>query len=120
MNTPLPSSPSALALASQARELFVTRVAEQIQVLAQTLPEHLSNLLNETRDAREMQKRRDAWIAFPKISTAWVKQVLQDWHAQAESTGNTLSSNLGGLEGLSLIEDDTVENKILASRMAER
>ena len=120
MNTPLPSSPSALALASQARELFVTRVAEQIQVLAQTLPEHLSNLLNETRDAREMQKRRDAWIAFPKISTAWVKQVLQDWHAQAESTGNTLSSNLGGLEGLSLIEDDTVENKILASRMALR
>jgi hypothetical protein len=95
-------------------------VAEQLQALTQSLPEHLSNLLNETRDPREVQKRRDAWIAFPTISAAWVKQVLQDWSAMEHSSGNTLSSNLGGLDGLSLIEDDSVENKIIASRMALR
>ena len=120
MNASPSSAVSPAALASQARELFATRVAEHIQALTQILPEHLSNLLNETRDSREMQKRRDAWIAFPKVSSAWAAQVLQDWRAQADGTGNTLSSNLGSLDGLSLIEDDTVENKILASRMALR
>lgn len=120
MNAATSSTPHPAALANQARELFATRVAEQIQALTSILPEHLSNLLNETRDSREMQKRRDAWIAFPKVSAAWAKQVFQDWVVQAEGTGNTLSSNLGALEGLSLIEDDTVENKILASRMALR
>ena len=119
MNAPQ-SSVTATALATQARELFVTRVAEYIQTLTATLPEHLSNLLNETRDAREMQKRRDAWVAFPKVSLDWAKAVLHEWHALEGSTGNTLSSNLGGLDGLSLIEDDSVENKILASRMALR
>jgi hypothetical protein len=120
VNAPKLSATNPAALASQVRELFITRVTEQIQALTQILPEHLSSLLNETRDPREMQKRRDAWIAFPKISSDWARQVLQDWRAQAEGTGNTLSSNLGELEGLSLIEDDTVENKILASRMALR
>ncbi|MFI0546041.1 MAG: DUF1631 family protein [Brachymonas sp.] len=120
MNASSSSPHTATALAAQARELFVTRVAEQLQALTQSLPEHLSNLLNETRDPREVQKRRDAWIAFPNISAAWVKQVLQDWSAMEHSSGNTLSSNLGGLEGLSLIEDDSVENKIIASRMALR
>ena len=120
MNAPISSTPDPSALASQARELFAARVAEQIQALTQVLPEHLSALLDETRDPREMQKRRDAWIAFPKLGAAWVAQVMQDWLAQTQRTGNTLSSNLGSLDGLSLLEDDTVENKILASRMALR
>lgn len=120
MNTSSSRAPNSAALASQARELFAARVAEHIQTLEATIAAHLSNLLDETRDPREMQKRRDAWIAFPKASPAWVKQVLQDWHAQTDGSGNTLSSNLGSLDGLSLIEDDSVENKILASRMALR
>lgn len=121
MNASTSNAHNSAALASQARELFAARVATHIHALEAILTEHLSKLLDETRDPREMQKRRDAWIAFPKISATWTKQVLDAWHAQTQgTTGNTLSSNLGSLDGLSLIEDDSVENKILASRIALR
>lgn len=106
------------SLAAEARKLFVTRVQEMLAQLGEEINTHLSDLLNETRSAREMQSRRDAWVAFPKLRVQWVEKVLVTWHDMAEAS-NTQPGALGS-GGLSLIEDDSVENKILASRLALR
>ena len=106
------------SLAAEARKLFETRVQEMLTLLGEEINTHLSDLLNETRSAREMQSRRDVWVAFPKLRAQWLAQVLSTWRNMADSS-NTQPGELGSI-GLSLIEDDSVENKILASRLALR
>ena len=106
------------SLAAEARKLFVTRVKEMLALLGEEVNTHLSDLLNETRSARDMQNRRDAWVAFPKLRVQWVEKVIETWVNMAEAS-STQPGALGSI-GLSLIEDDSVENKILASRLSLR
>jgi len=74
------------SLAAEARKLFETRVQEMLTLLGEEINTHLSDLLNETRSAREMQSRRDVWVAFPKLRVQWLAQVLSTWRNMAEAS----------------------------------
>ncbi len=116
-------------LSAQVRNLFVQRVKTDLERIAADLGTQLSALLDEACDAREMQKRRDAWVAYPNAQSRWVQRSLRIWVEMAKSAlqqqaalakGQSLNTSAGTGSGLTLIEEDTVEEKILASRMALR
>lgn len=116
MNEPSLSPSQRAQLPTQVRALFVRTLAQDLQVIMASLHERLSDLLNETCSSREMQKRRDAWVTYPSVEKAWFTISVKSWQ-ELERISNV---NLDSGAGLSLIEEDTVEDKMIASRMALR
>lgn len=108
-------------LAEQARALFTARAVRALPILAKTILERLSVMLDLPGGAREMQVRRDAWQAFQKDGAAWVQGTTSAWSqaqfAPATAAAPQRPADSGRLE---LMGDDMVEDKILASRLALR
>lgn len=92
-----------------------------LPILAKTILERLSAMLDLPGGAREMQQRRDAWQAFQKDGAAWVQGTTSAWSraqfAPATAATPQRPADSGRLE---LMGDDMVEDKILASRLALR
>ena len=107
-------------LASQARELFTQRACQILPLLSQLIHEKLSALVDLAGTARETQDRRDAWLSFQALSTAWVNETSKAW--QDAQTGSvaivSTNSSSDGRVKFELVENESIENKILASRLA--
>ncbi|RZL54474.1 MAG: DUF1631 family protein [Variovorax sp.] len=105
-------------LARETRERFVVATDEVIAPIAQPIRDRLIALSDETANAREMQDRRDDYLAFQAQGDNWVAQTRIAWRkALGASTGSGASSNT--LSRLELIGDDVVETGILSSRLAQ-
>ena len=74
-----PSNKNSGLLVEQARALFTERAARILPALAKSIQDRLSALVNEPGSAREMQDRRDAWLAFQKSGDAWVRGTTAAW-----------------------------------------
>ena len=111
-------------LARQARELFTEQAVDGLPDLAKLLGERLSALLDQPASAREMQERRDAWLAFQPASAVWVSGTSAAWKkAQAASSALTPSLSAASLLDtgkFELMDNEVVEARILASRVALR
>lgn len=111
-------------LAKQARELFTEQAVDGLPDLAKLLGERLSALLDQPANAREMQERRDAWLAFQPASAVWVSGTSAAWKkAQAASSALTPSLSVASLLDtgkFELMDNEVVEARILASRVALR
>ena len=111
-------------LARQARELFTDQAVDGLSDLAKLLGERLSALLDQPASAREMQERRDAWLAFQPASAVWVSGTSAAWKkAQAASSALTPSLSAASLLDtgkFELMDNEVVEARILASRVALR
>ena len=111
-------------LARQARELFTEQAVDGLSDLAKLLGERLSALLDQPASAREMQERRDAWLAFQPASAVWVSGTSAAWKkAQAASSALTPSLSAASLLDtgkFELMDNEVVEAWILASRVALR
>jgi hypothetical protein len=107
-------------LVEQARALFTERAARILPALAKTVQDRLSALVDQPGSARDMQDRRDGWMAFQKSGSAWVRGTTTAWaNAQtlpAASSGSRFADS-GKFE---LMGNDVMEDKILASRLALR
>ncbi|WP_411879576.1 DUF1631 family protein [Polaromonas sp. YR568] len=107
-------------LVQQARALFTERAARILPALAKTVQDRLSALVDQPGSARDMQDRRDGWMAFQKSGSAWVRGTTTAWaNAQtlpAASSGSRFADS-GKFE---LMGNDVMEDKILASRLALR
>ncbi|MHB1199683.1 MAG: DUF1631 family protein [Polaromonas sp.] len=108
-------------LAEQARALFAERAVRALPILAKTILERLSVMLDLPGGAREMQQRRDAWQAFQKDGAAWVQGTTSAW-SRAQFVPATAATPQRPVDSgrLELMGDDMVEDKILASRLALR
>lgn len=109
-------------LASLARELFTQRACQILPLLSQLIHNKLSALVDLAGTARESQDRRDAWLSFQALSTLWVNETIKAWQdAQIGSMAivSTNSSSNGRVK-FELVENESIENKILASRLALR
>ena len=104
-------------LAHLARQRFVDGLCAGLPGLDKTVLEFLTGLMGQTATQRDMQLRRDAWMSYQAHHKAWVDQVGRAWR---EGLMPPSSTSRGAPEpgGLSLVGDDVVENRILASRMA--
>ena len=109
-------------LASLARELFTQRACQILPSLSQLVHDKLSALVDLAGTARETQDRRDAWLSFQALSTVWVNETTKAWQdvqigSVAIGSKNSFSD---GRVKFELVEIESIENKVLASRLALR
>ncbi|NDP62002.1 DUF1631 family protein [Polaromonas sp.] len=107
-------------LAGQARALFTERVAQMVPELARTIGDTLSELALRPGNAREMQDLRDALRLYQNNRPAWVHGILGAVRQPFSSSAKTTSSVLPELGEMELVGNETVEHRILASRLALR
>jgi hypothetical protein len=110
------------SLAKQARELFVVHVGRALPELVKACETRLASVLDQAGPAREMQERRDAWLAFQKCQATWLNQSrkalqrsLLPRHGAPASQGSGVPS--GRLE---LLAEGAIDDQIIASRLAMR
>ena len=102
-----------------ARQRFVQGLCTGIVQLDKALLDFLNQLIAQTGTAREMQERRDSWQRYRDQRQAWARALALAWQGALAPAPAARSSAPAPLDlGLSLLGDDVVENKILASRMA--
>lgn len=115
-----PSNKNNSLLVEQARALFTERAARILPALAKTIQDKLSALVDQPGSARDMQERRDGWLAFQKSGDAWVRGTAAAWaNAQAVPAANSPARFLDSGK-FELMGNDVMEDKILASRLALR
>ena len=117
MSTARPQALS-LQIARETRERFLVATDEVIAHIAQPIRERLIAMSDEMTNAREMQDRRDDFLAFKSQGDNWVNETRIAWRkALNASSGAGASTNT--LSRLELIGDDVVETGILSSRLAQ-
>ena len=107
-------------LARQVRERLVEGLCRGQVDIDKVLLEFFSNLMAQTGTQREMQQRRDAWQSFQQHSGDWMRNVAEAWRsALTETPSSQRGSGLNASElSFELVDEDVVENKIVASRIA--
>ncbi|QCB47804.1 DUF1631 family protein [Hydrogenophaga sp. PAMC20947] len=108
------------SLAKQARELFVVHVGRSLPELVKACEAQLTSLLDQAGPAKDMQDRRDTWMAFQKNQTTWLNQsrkALQRTLLPRFGNSGTSGSVPGRLE---LLAEGVIDDQILASRLAMR
>ncbi|HEX5286667.1 MAG TPA: DUF1631 family protein, partial [Polaromonas sp.] len=115
-----PSNQKSSVLAEQARALFTERAIRVLPELAKSIGDRLSALVNQPDAAREMQERRDAWLAFQKSSAAWVRGTTRAWTKARVIPPTATASKFAENGKFELMGDDVMEDRILASRLALR
>jgi len=116
----VPSNKNNSLLVEQARALFTERAARILPALAKTIQDKLSALVDQPGSARDMQERRDGWLAFQKSGDVWVRGTTAAWaNAQAIPAVNSPARFLDSGK-FELMDNDVMEDKILASRLALR
>ncbi|WP_042425578.1 DUF1631 family protein [Comamonas granuli] len=115
-------SPPSLAqrrLAQQTRERFVDAVCRGQVDIDKVLLEFFNHLMSQTGTQSEMQSRRDAWHAFQQGSGKWMRAVAAAWREALAPTATAHADPTAAPEfSFELVDDDVVENRIIASRMA--
>lgn len=117
---------NASALAEQARRLYAEELLKGMPDLIRHLAENARHALDRPADYQTAQRRRELMQGLQKSARSWLghmndglRQVLQQGAAHpatAEPARGGLSG--AGTNGLSLVDDDTIEREILTSRLA--
>ncbi|MBG6073914.1 hypothetical protein IWX87_003697 [Polaromonas sp. CG_9.7] len=114
------SNPPQSFLAGQARTLFAERVVQMLPGLAKTIGDLLSELALRPGNAREMQDLQDAFRLYQNNSHAWIKGVVGAVRKPYSPSSKTTASALLESGEMQLVGNETVEHRILASRLALR
>jgi len=107
-------------LSGQARALFTERTVRILPPLAKTIQDHLSSLVGQSASAREMQDRRDGWLAFQKNNAAWIQNTTSALTRARSAPLGASVSKLPSSRSLELLGNEVMEDKIIASRLALR
>jgi len=105
-------------LANETRKRFVQDAGQVMVAVAAAVQEQLVGLMSEAAPAREMQQRRDTWTAYLSRQTAWQEATIAAWQSALKPLQVKPKINLE--EGFELLGADVMDNKILASRLAQR
>ena len=116
----LSSNPPQSFLAGQARTLFAERVVRMLPGLAKTIGDLLSELALRPGNAREVQDLQDAFRLYQNNSHAWIKGIVGAVHKPYSPSSKTTVSGLLESGEMQLVGNETVEYRILASRLALR
>ncbi len=112
-----PQPPSQAAIARKAREHFVGQLEGVLQPLSEAIRARLVELVDGATSSRDSQERRDAMLDFERQRRAWTEGTAEAWRKAMKPPTATTQMRLEAVN-LSLIGDEVVENKILASRVA--
>jgi Protein of unknown function (DUF1631) len=111
------SGPTEKHMARQTRERFVADASRTLVETGAAVQEHLLRLLDQPANLREMQNRRDGWTLYQQHRQAWLDGTAGAW--QKALLPHTASTKVRVSEqpSLSLLGDEVMDNKILASRL---
>lgn len=106
-----------LQLAAHIRQRLVNEAAQSIDELVGLIEVHLTSLLKDAVAASDQQSLRETWVLYQSQKYLWLEGMVKAWRAALKpdvppSTGLPLSTTL------ELVSTETVENQILASRIA--
>ncbi|WP_326535610.1 DUF1631 family protein [Pseudorhodoferax sp.] len=106
-------------LGRRMRQHYVAEISRRLAEVGAAVKERLTQALEQVSSVREMQERRDVWTLFQSHGRAWEEGVAAAWQraAVAEPAGSVAKPAVPVLE-LTLVGDEVVENKIVASRLA--
>jgi hypothetical protein len=108
-------------LAAQARDVFVRHASQVLPELAKVILDRLVVLMDQPSSASVSQGRRDAWMAFQKAGKTWTNGTNKAWMLalgqHVQPAGPKLMLDSGALQ---LMDNEVMEGKILASRLALR
>jgi hypothetical protein len=104
-------------IAREARERFVQATENLVAPVTRALHERLISLTGEPGTARDLQDRRDDFLAFQAQGERWADATRAAWRKTLAASGPAATSN--SLLRLELIGDDVVETQILSSRLAQ-
>lgn len=107
-------------LAKQAREHFVLHAGAALPDLVKACGERLTLLLDQPGTPRDMQTRRDAWSAFQKGQTQWLTQCQKALQRSLLPAFAHSGSTMSRPNRLELVAVGTIEDQIMASRLAMR
>ncbi|MBC7647796.1 MAG: DUF1631 family protein, partial [Vitreoscilla sp.] len=108
-------------LAAQAREFFTGQASQVLPDLAKAILDRLEALLDQPASAPVSQERRDTWMAFQAAGKAWTNGTHKAWTLALGQPGQAAISRLDRDSGdFQLMDNEVMENKILASRLALR
>lgn len=99
------------------RQRLVDGAAHGMTVLQASLRQHLVSLLSEVAPMDEQQLRRETWALFEQQKEPWLEGTLKAWRAALKSAEQRHVSKSPG-NHLELVSTESVENRMLASRMA--
>ncbi|MBK1682194.1 DUF1631 family protein [Rhodoferax fermentans] len=113
-------TPSQMQLSARVRQRLVAQTGASLSSLLTKVQERLTQLMDEVAPSREMQVRRDAWMAFQRQKTRWLDGTLSAWESAllADKKAARPSGRVALAADFELQGTDEVENKIIASRMA--
>lgn len=103
----------------QARELFVSTVSDVMPTLSHAIGERLLDLTTQTGTSNQAQERRDACAVFKENAAFWTDATLGAWH-KALTPSETYNYASQDSTLLELMDNEAMENKIIASRLALR
>ncbi|MBL0090175.1 MAG: DUF1631 family protein [Ideonella sp.] len=108
-------------LAARARRLYTDELVKGLPLLVKRVVEVARVAMDKPADHQTAQRRRDLAQALHKCGKTWL-QAMADGLRQVLAHGVTLT-HTGTLkqataQGLSLVDDDTIDREILASRLA--
>ena len=108
-------------LTAKAREIFTTHAAKGLPEIANAILKKLSDLVGEPASAPEMQKRRDAWLAFQSAGKIWTNSTNKAWRFAFEQSPQSVGTRLDIENGkFELMDNEVMESRIIASRLGLR
>ena len=108
------------SLSEQARALFVERAVRLLPGCSKAIQERLSALVDQPASARDMQERRDGWLAFQKAGPIWLQGTADAWSAARHLAPAPAVSRLALSGAFELMGDEVMDDEIAASRLALR
>lgn len=99
----------------------MVHVGRALPELVKACETRLAAVLDQAGPAREMQERRDAWMAFQKTQTTWLnnsRKALQRMLLPRFTPSS--SSPLSAPGRLELLAEGAIDDQIMASRLAMR
>ena len=101
--------------------MFTTQAGSVLPELAKAILEKLVAMLDQPGSAPVIQARRDAWLKFQTAGKVWVNGTHKAWKSALARPVATGGSRVDlGAANFQLIDNEVMEVKILASRLALR
>ncbi len=113
-----PSTSGATPLPRRVRQAFVSDLEGCLDSLSTALVQRLVELVDKSASTREAQERRDATLEFERHREAWVANTRAAWRRGIDGQEVQPVAEGPSAGEFALIDDDVVEKKIIASRLA--
>jgi Protein of unknown function (DUF1631) len=111
-------------LSQQARRLHVERLMATLPVALRSMEQGIRSLANQAAEPALATQRRELVLDWGRMAGPWLSCINAVLH-RSIGTGRVPVSQLGDLSlsdnrasALTLVDDDTIENEILGSRLA--